>query len=82
MYALFYLVSLAKYLRRQTTANANDRIKFRTVENDFRDIAKTFISLRIFSAIEEKSIRDGCPLRGLIRARCYRPRSLITLLIL
>lgn len=42
-----------------------------TVENDFRDIAKTFISLRIFSVIEEKSIRDGCPSRGLIRTCCY-----------
>lgn len=48
----------------------------------FSRYCETFISLRIFFAIEEKSIRDGCPSRGLIRARCYRPRSSITLLIL
>lgn len=45
MYALFYLVSLAKYLRRRQTrmteSNSNSG-------KWFRDIAKTFISLRIF----------------------------------
>jgi len=39
------------------------------VENDFRDIAKHSSRLEFFPVIEEKSIGDGCPLRGVIRAR-------------
>lgn len=50
---IFFLIRFAKYLRRRRKPVESNS----TMENDFRDIAKTFISLRIFSVIEEKSIR-------------------------